>query len=167
MEVEDVATGNQWFEGTNLQPAQLTGKVSVLIKEELEHHVLRLSHWRPGLGRGLIAGRPVREKEVVCPASCLLFDSRAHLDKFLGLPGNELFRNRVVQVPDAQKSGIPNMLWGALVGLSEVGGQAGATSSNCQRSGHCCSDHLGTRAQEATNSPMLLMQVSGPSILRI
>lgn len=122
VEVYEISTGTQWYEGVNKIPTDTAKSIPALVSEELQQHDLKITAARPGYGRGLIAGHPVREKEVVCHASCLFFDSRTHLDKFLGLPGNEFFRDRVVQVPNVKKGGIPHVLWGALVGLSEMGG---------------------------------------------
>ena len=118
LEAYDVSPGQSWRDGLNLN--QLAGEAfnaqaSRLVGSQLETHGLAISAVDTKSGRGLEASRLLRDGEAL-PASALFFDTEAMLNVWLGHPGNEKYRDRIVSIAHVQKQGSPVTVFAVLIG---------------------------------------------------
>ena len=84
VEVYTISQGLLWHDGLNrvIPAAPLAREMTSLVAQELEKHRLAISPIDSKRGRGLVTQAPVREGGVVCPASCLFYDSNDALQSF-------------------------------------------------------------------------------------
>ena len=121
IEAYDVSPGQSWRDGLNLN--QLAGEAfnsqaSRLVGSQLETYGLAISAVDAKSGRGLEASRLLRDGEAV-PASALFFDMEAMLNVWLGHPGNEKYRDRIVSIEHVQKQGSPVTVFAVLIGAAQ------------------------------------------------
>ena len=84
----------------------------------MEKHGLAISAIDAKTGRCLEAARLLRDGEVL-PASALFFDDTARLHAWLGHPGNDKYRDRVVAIDGVQKQGLAVTAYAVLIGAAQ------------------------------------------------
>jgi hypothetical protein len=99
---------------------QVASNLSKVMASDLDRYPIRIKAPTADAGRGLVASRGLREGEVIAHASSLFFDSAEQLRKFLRLPRNQQFRDRIVGIENLRRGGEPHgTVFAVLIGAAQ------------------------------------------------
>ncbi len=108
-----IDVGN-WREGVNRVTDGLPTKTARLLQQELDDNQLLIQ--RTDAGMCLCSLRPLKEGQVICPLSALLFDSRRAVQTFFDDKENVFLADRVVCVENVHRGEDLTSVWAVLVG---------------------------------------------------
>ena len=108
----DVLCGSAWHDGVNngQHGKEFDALCARLVQGQLTESGLALTAVSSSTGRGLAANRGLSEGEHIS-ASAVYFNCEQSLDEFLGRPGHDRYRDRIVLLPLTN-----GMVWGVLIG---------------------------------------------------
>ncbi len=116
LEVREVQVDGSWRSGLNRVPQDLQRKMLTLLQAELDAHQMAIMPVGGDQGLCLHTMRALREGDVVCPVSSLVFDDMAKLWGFLSQDGNRTLGDMLINISNVRDGGKEGSLFAVPVG---------------------------------------------------